>query len=144
MGVVTRIKDFFGIGSDEYVEEIIEEHYEEEPEESYIRPRKGKQDNVVSLHALKEQNPRVMLIEPKSYDEVQDIADHIRSRRAVVVNLQRVTPEQAKRIVDFLSGTVYALSGAMQKIGYGTFLCVPEHMELQGHITELMYEDKGL
>jgi cell division inhibitor SepF len=143
MGVGTRIKDFFGIGSDDYVEEIIEEHYEEEEAEDYIRPKKGKQDNVVSLHAVKEQIPKVVLIEPKSYEEVQEIADQIRSRKAVVVNMQRVTPDQAKRIVDFLSGTVYALSGGMQKIGYGTFLCVPEHMEMQGMITEMMLDERG-
>jgi cell division inhibitor SepF len=144
MGVVNRIKEFFGLGGEEVYEEIIDEPVYEDEEEEYIKPRKTKQGgNVVSLHAVKEQTPRVMLVEPKSYEEVQEIADQLCSRRAVIINLQRVPSEQAKRIVDFLGGTVYAINGEIQKIGHKTFLCVPENMEMQGNITELMYEDKG-
>lgn len=74
-----------GLGGDAayYEEEVIDERTEyEEEEESYVKPRKNRQgNNVVSLHAVKEQAPRVMLVEPKSYEEVQEIADHLCSRR---------------------------------------------------------------
>lgn len=146
MGVVSKIKDFFGLSNDEYYEEVVEEQ-EEVVEEEYIKPRKSKQGssgNVVNLHAVKDQGVRMILMEPRSYDEAQEIADHLRSRRGVVLNLQRVTQEQAKRIVDFLSGTVYALNGDIQKVGPGIFICVPEHFEMQGNITELLYEDRGI
>jgi cell division inhibitor SepF len=148
MGVVSKLKEFFGLGDDgEVFEEFIDEQSEyEEEEETYIKPRKGRQgnnSNVVSLHAVKEQTPRVILVEPKSYEEVQEIADHLCSRRAVVINLQRVPTEQAKRIIDFLGGTVYAINGSIQKVGHKTFLCSPENMEIQGNITEMMYDDRG-
>jgi cell division inhibitor SepF len=147
MGVVNKIKEFLGLGGDAayYEEEVIDERTEyEEEEESYVKPRKNRQgNNVVSLHAVKEQAPRVMLVEPKSYEEVQEIADHLCSRRGVVINLQRVPAEQAKRIIDFLSGTVYAINGTIQRIGHKTFLCLPEYMEVQGNITEMMFDDRG-
>ena len=59
----------------------------------------------------------------------------------VVVNMKRVTADQAKRIVDFLSGTVYALSGDLQKIGAGIFLCTPKEVDVEGAITD--DEEKG-
>ena len=54
---------------------------------------------------------KMMLLEPRAYSESQQIADYLKNRSAVVVNLKRVTPDQAKRIVDFLYGTIYAIGG---------------------------------
>jgi cell division inhibitor SepF len=79
-------------------------------------------------------------MEPRVYAEAQDIADHLKSRRAVVVNLQRIEADQAKRIVDFLSGTVYAIGGDIQKIGTNIILCTPDNVEVSGNISELMQE----
>lgn len=78
---------------------------------------------------------KLMLLEPRAYSESQQIADHLKNRHTVVVNLKRVTTDQAKRIVDFLSGTVYAIGGDLQKIGGGIFLCTPKNMDVQGKIT---------
>lgn len=79
---------------------------------------------------------KMMLLEPRAYSESQQIADYLKNRCAVVVNLKRVTPDQAKRIVDFLSGTVYALGGDLQKIGMGIFLCTPKNVNVEGTISE--------
>ncbi len=79
---------------------------------------------------------KMILLEPRAYSESQQIADHLKNRHAVVVNLKRVTSDQAKRIVDFLSGTVYAIGGDLQRIGGGIFLCTPNNMNVQGKITE--------
>jgi cell division inhibitor SepF len=78
---------------------------------------------------------KLMLLEPRAYSESQQIADHLKNRHTVVVNLKRVTTDQAKRIVDFLSGTVYAIGGDLQKIGGGIFLCTPKNINVQGKIT---------
>ncbi|MOA33059.1 Cell division protein SepF [compost metagenome] len=94
---------------------------------------------MVSIHSQK--NVKVILYEPRSYDEAQEIADHLRSHRTVVVNLQRVRNDQAMRIIDFLSGTIYALSGSISKIGGNIFLCTPDTVEIQGSITEILTED---
>lgn len=78
---------------------------------------------------------KMILLEPRAYSESQQIADHLKKRNTVVVNLKRVTPDQAKRIVDFLSGTIYAINGGLQKIGGGIFLCTPNNVKVQGKIT---------
>lgn len=86
-------------------------------------------------------NGKMILLEPRAYSESQQIADHLKRRNTVVVNMKRVTPDQAKRIVDFLSGTVYAIGGDLQKIGGGIFLCTPKNVNVEGSITE--EEEKG-
>lgn len=94
--------------------------------------------NIKTEEALKENDgsSRMILLEPRAYSESQQIADHLKSRNTVVVNLKRVTSDQAKRIVDFLSGTIYAIGGDLQKIGGGIFLCTPKNVNIQGKITD--------
>ncbi len=79
---------------------------------------------------------KMILLEPRAYSESQQIADHLKKKNTVVVNMKRVTPDQAKRIVDFLSGTVYALGGDLQKIGGGIFLCTPKNVNVEGQISD--------
>ncbi|MBQ9018734.1 MAG: cell division protein SepF [Bacilli bacterium] len=79
---------------------------------------------------------KMMLLEPRAYSESQQIADYLKNRSAVVVNLKRVTPDQAKRIVDFLYGTIYAIGGDLQKLGGGIFLCTPNNVNVEGSISE--------
>ena len=81
-------------------------------------------------------NSKMMLLEPRAYSESQQRADYLKQRSAVVVNLKRVTPDQAKRIVDFLSGTIYAIGGELQKLGGGIFLCTPNNVKVAGKISE--------
>ena len=78
---------------------------------------------------------KMILLEPRAYSEAQQIADHLKKRNTVVVNLKRVTPDQAKRIMDFIGGTIYAIKGGIQKIGSGIFLCTPNNINVQGNIT---------
>ena len=85
---------------------------------------------------------KMILFEPRAYSEAQQIADHLKKRNTVVVNLKRVTSDQAKRIMDFLSGTIYAIKGNIQKIGNGIFLCTPNNINVQGKITDDNDKDK--
>ena len=78
--------------------------------------------NVSEEDALKEADKtgnKMILLEPRAYSESQQIADHLKNRNSVVVNLKRVTSAQAKRIIDFLSGCIYSIGGTMQTIGVG-------------------------
>lgn len=131
-----RIMGFLGLQEEEDVYEEIEEP---EWEERRGQRKQRQTGNVVSLHSQK--NVRLVLIEPRSYEETQEIADNLRNRKSVVVNLQRVRKEQAMRIVDFLSGTVYAVNGNIQKLGPHIFLCTPDNVDVQGSITEMIEED---
>lgn len=78
---------------------------------------------------------KMILLEPRAFSEAQTIADYLKGRNTVVVNLKRVTPEVAKRIVDFLSGAVYAIGGDLQKLGGGIFLCTPNNVNVEGKIS---------
>ncbi|WP_248926590.1 cell division protein SepF [Paenibacillus hamazuiensis] len=139
MGVMNKFMNFLGLQEEEEIverERIVEQV--EEPETNPFEQRSKSKNNIVSIHSQK--NVKVILNEPRSYEETQEIADHLRSRRPVVVNLQRVRPDQATRIVDFLSGTVYALNGSISKIGPNIFLCTPDSVEIHGSISEIMNE----
>ncbi|WP_188205736.1 cell division protein SepF [Alkalibacillus aidingensis] len=98
-------------------------------------------DNVVSLKTI-QNDTKMVLCEPSDFDESQEIADHIKRKKSVVVNLQRLDHQTSVRVVDFLSGTVYALSGNIQKLGQQTFLCTPEHVDISGSISEIMNENR--
>ena len=78
----------------------------------------------------------MILLEPRAYSESQQIADYLKTRNTVVVNLKRVTPDQAKRIVDFLSGTLYSIGGDLQKLGGGIFLCAPNNVNVEGKMSD--------
>ena len=79
---------------------------------------------------------KMILLEPRAYSESQQIADHLKNRNSVVVNLKRVTSDQAKRIIDFLSGCIYAIGDTMQKIGVGIYLVTPKNVNVQGQISD--------
>ena len=115
-----------------------------EEEDVFAAPTNDQYYDLKTEEALTEEGgAKMILLEPRAYSESQQIADHLKKRNTVVVNLKRVTPEQAKRIVDFLSGTIYAIGGDLQKIGGGIFLCTPNNVSVQGKITNDT-EGKGI
>ena len=117
-----KLKNFFG-GDEGSVETTAEEEYYSTSREAY------NEENGAA-------GSKMVLLEPRAYSESQQIADYLKSRNAVVVNLKRVTPDQAKRIVDFLSGTLYAIGGDLQKLGGGIFLCTPNNVNVEGKISD--------
>ena len=95
---------------------------------------------TVSNKQLKEEESKngskMILVEPRAYSESQQIADYLKNRNSVVVNLKRVTSDQAKRLIDFLTGTIYAIGGDLQKLGNGIYLCTPNNVNVQGKMSE--------
>lgn len=141
MGVMTRFMNFLGLQEEEEIVEREEIARDEEIDAPPVETRKNQRSsNVVSIHSQK--NVKVVLFEPRSYEEASEIADHIRSHRTVVINLQRVRNDQAIKIIDFLSGTVYALGGGISKIGGNIFMCTPDTVEIQGTITEILRDEQ--
>ena len=119
------MKKFFGVEEEEattVVEEGEDQFYAVSKEEAAITPDFG--------------SNKMILFEPRAYSESTQIADYLKKRNTVVVNLKRVTPEQAKKIVDFLRGAIYAMNGSLQKLGGGIFLCAPNNVNIEGKITD--------
>ena len=117
---------------------LVDDEYDDDNEEEETKESKSKSKVVSTPGNI---SGKMILLEPRAYSESQQIADHLKKKNTVVVNMKRVTPDQAKRIVDFLSGTVYALEGDLQKIGAGIFLCTPKNVDVEGAITD--DEDKA-
>ena len=131
MSLKSKFRNFFNLDDNyEYTEMI-----DVEEEEDFMPQNRKREKNVVSLSAIQQPSSKVVLCEPQSYDEAQEIADNLLNKRSVVINLQRVDTQQAKRIVDFLGGTVYAVNGDIQKLGLATFLCTPENVDVTGAIS---------
>ena len=110
-----------------------------DPEDENLVGTEDEYYEVSESEALKDADKtgnKMILLEPRAYSEAQQIADHLKNRNSVVVNLKRVTSDQAKRIIDFLSGCIYSIGGKMQKIGVGIYLCTPKNVNIQGKITD--------
>lgn len=90
-----------------------------------------------------DRNSNLVLFEPRAYSETQDIATYLKSNQATVVNLHRLHAEQSKRVIDFLSGVIYAIDGDIQQIGSKIFLCTPKSMRVSGTISLDRDEDEA-
>ena len=111
---------------------------ETEEEESF-----DEESGENTINTIAKKGNTMILLEPRAYSESQQIADYLKNNSSVVVNLRRVTPDQAKRIVDFLSGTIYAIGGDLQKLGGGIFLCTPNSVNVEGKISDEGKEKNG-
>lgn len=132
---------------DDYLddEDEYEEEYESsyEPEQKYTAPIAKKPPNtkVVNIHATTQM--KVVVINPEQYDDAQEICDHIKSKKPVVVNLELMDPETAQRIIDFLSGAAYSLDGDIQKVANNIFIIAPQNVDISGNFKEEL-KTKGI
>ena len=86
---------------------------------------------------------QVVLVKPDRFDNVADIAEHLREKRAVVLNLETASKDIARRLVDFLSGCAYALDGKMKKIAVSTYIITPYNVDIVGDLIDEL-ENSGL
>ncbi len=86
---------------------------------------------------------QVVLVKPDRFDNVSEIAEHLRSRHAVVLNLESTNKDIARRLVDFLSGCAYALDGKIKKIAISTYIITPYNVDIVGDLIDEL-ENSGL
>ena len=127
-----NVKGFFGFGGNEGKE--IENLEDIDGNNFYVNEKNS--EGAIGSN-------KMILFEPRAYSESSQITDYLKKRNTVVVNLKRVTPDVAKRIVDFLQGSLYAMDGRLQKLGGGIFLCAPNNVNIEGKITEEQGKTKG-
>ncbi|RYL92884.1 cell division protein SepF [Sporolactobacillus sp. Y61] len=134
MGLKTTLRRFFDL---EDVEDPSGEELHDKEAEWPVRDERRsfeKGGRLITLQNVHRQE-KVVLVEPKSFDEVQDIVAHLKNRRTVICSLQTVNKSEGQRILDFMSGTCYALNGQIRKIGKDTFLFAPEYIDISGFIS---------
>ena len=119
-------------------EDLAEEDYEEPPRrEEYEerRPstpeRRGKVVNIHSAPQLK-----VVLVKPERFENAQEIADQLRDKRTVVLNLETTAPDVSRRLVDFLSGVAYGSDGKIKRVAANTYLITPFHVDIEGELMD--------
>ena len=107
--------------------------------------RRGSDDRrsskVVNIHATTQL--RVVLVKPERFENASEIADHLRGKRTVVLNLESTNKDIARRLIDFLSGVAYAGDGKIKKVSANTYIITPYSVDLMGDLIDEL-ESSGL
>lgn len=137
MGLVDKVMNFLWMNDDEE---------EDTPQEELIsnpsQAETGKRGTVVSLHSPKQH--RVVLAEPKAFEEAQSISEHLKNKRQVILNLENTDKDIAQRILDFMSGACYAMDGRVQKVSPGVILFVPHNVDISNEMKSELEEKSFL
>lgn len=129
---------------DEYEDESF---VQPEPKKSLFDDRKedrkaeDRHNKVVNIHATAQL--KVVLVKPESFENASEIADHLREKRTVVLNLESTNKDIARRLVDFLSGVAYAGEGKIKKVAANTYIITPYSVDIMGDLIDEL-ENNGL
>ena len=115
-----------------------------EPRESSRRkevPAEERRNKVVNIHATTQL--KVVLVKPERFENASEIADHLKDKRTVVLNLESTNKDIARRLIDFLSGVAYAGEGKIKKVAANTYIITPYHVDIEGDLIDEL-ENNGL
>ena len=113
---------------DYYAENEIQDEYDDYEEPVIDRLTSRRSSRVVKLHETSSQQMKVVVMQPESFEEAREITNHLKNRKPVIVNLEAIDKNVARRVIDFLSGAIYALDGDIQKISNSIFLIAPNNV----------------
>ena len=112
--------------------------FEEPVRQNAFEDRKHK---VVNIHATTQL--KVVLVKPERFENASEIADHLKDKRTVVLNLESTNKDIARRLIDFLSGVAYAGEGKIKKVAANTYIITPYHVDIEGDLIDEL-ENNGL
>lgn len=130
--IMNRVLDFFGVESEEEKEELDNNYmydYEEEDEEEE-RKLFGKRNKVVNMA----QQVRMVVFQVTSFEQSETICNLLKNKQSIIVSLEYVNKDVARRIVDFISGAVQALDGHIQKVSNAIFVVAPYNYEIENEL----------
>ena len=143
-GLISKIKDWVTSPDEEYEDDYMEDEVDELVGEiddedditaGFDSINSSKSNKIVSLHTVSQM--KVVIVEPKKYEDVTTIADHLKQRRALVVNLDNVEKnEDKKAIFNFMNGAVYVLEGNIQKITKSIFILAPSNVAIDSSVKQ--------
>ena len=105
------------------------------------RSSEDRRNKVVNIHATTQL--KVVLVKPERFENASEIADHLREKRTVVLNLESTNKDIARRLIDFLSGVAYAGDGKIKKVSANTYIITPYSVDLMGDLIDEL-ESSGL
>ena len=119
--------------------------FEEMPRKDTFEDRRVKADErrnkVVNIHATTQL--KVILVKPERFEKASEIADQLKDKRTVVLNLESTNKDVARRLIDFLSGVAYAGEGKIKKVAANTYIITPYHVDIEGDLIDEL-ENNGL
>ena len=121
-------------------EEPVRRREYHEPPRQQAAPQGNPGGKVVNIHATTQ--IQVVLVKPKRYDNAAEIANHLRDKRTVVLNLEETDENVARRLLDFLSGVAYAQEGEIKKVAKQTFLVTPYNVRFEGDLLDELENGK--
>lgn len=131
--ILTKFKNFISVDEEEYEGEYEEEQYEEEEEDEVQSQTSRQYSKIVNLPT--QSSMKVVIVEPQKMDEMQDIADYLKQKKTVIVNLENLSDAIVRRtIFDFVSGAVYVLDGTMQKVAKSIFILAPHNVNIDANL----------
>ena len=130
--------DDYDMEFDEQDSPFVDERPRMERDRSPVDSRRGK---VVNIHATTQL--KVVLVKPERFEVASEIADHLKEKRTVVINLESTHKDIARRLVDFLSGVAYAGEGKIKKVAANTYIITPYSVDIQGDLIDEL-ESNGL
>ena len=137
MGFVGAVKDWLNVADEDdmYEDEMFEqEEIEEEPApRSYFSSHKT--SRIVPLSSGDSQT-NIMVLKPKCFNNCKAVADELKNRRPVVIDVGALDVDEARRVIDFISGTVYGINGKMEKITSGIFVATPHSLGIMGDVAK--------
>jgi len=141
--IMDKVWGLFGMDSavsEEEEEDVYDLVDEEEQEEYEDRKLFGKKNKIVAMP----QNPSVKMVisQPTTFEQSEEICSFLKEKKSVIVNLEYVNKDVARRIVDFISGGVYALNGHIQKISNSIFLIAPVNYEITNEMAREEIKNK--
>ena len=135
--LINKVKFFMGL--DEYEEDISEEIEDEELSKPF--QSSTNKNKIVNIHTSTQM--KVVIYEPVDFEEAPNIVDNLKNRKPVIINLESLDQDLAKKIFDFLNGAVYALDGQIQKVSKGIFILAPNNIDISGNLKEEL-KNKGI
>lgn len=126
------LRNIFGSDEEEYDAEAFADDYQEKESENKVIPM-SKQKGSKSTEM---DQSKIMVAEPRIYSDATEIVNKLKQNFAVVVNFERIEAEQAKRIIDFLSGATCAMNGTTQKVSPQIYLCTPNNFDVEANLND--------
>ena len=105
------------------------------------RRSEDRHNKVVNIHATTQL--KVVLVKPERFENASEIADHLKEKRTVVLNLESTNKDVARRLIDFLSGVAYAGEGKIKKVAANTYIITPYSVDIMGDLIDEL-ENNGL
>ena len=134
-GIISKFKNWIVDEEEDYIEDEYESGMDDIVQEEEMNSgfSTAKANKIVNLHTTSQM--KVVIVEPKVYDEAATIADHQKQRRAVIVNLEGLTnSEVRKSIFNFMNGAVYVLDGSIQKVSKSIFILAPNNVDIDANM----------